>query len=524
MIKAELKQIILKVVKDYKISENDVAIEIPKDKKFGDFATSIALKIGKSSETNPKKIARDIAGKIKSNMIEKIEVAGPGFLNFFLAPKYLQDQISEIIKTGDQFGTSDKGKGKKVQVEFISANPTGPLTLGNGRGGFMGDALANVLSACGYKVAREYYINDTGNQVKELGESIIGKGDHYKGKYLDEIKAKIKSDDPIIAGQKAAKIIMAEMIKPVIEKKMKIKFDQFFSESSLYESGKVVDAIEHLKSKDLMYGKDGALWFRSQKLGDDKDRVLKRKDGQFTYFASDIAYHLDKFDRGFDRVIDFWGADHFGYVNRLKLALEALGFKNKLDIIVVQLVRLVKDGKEMKMSKRAGTFVTLDELIQEVGLDVARFFFLMNAAGTHMDFDLGLAKEKSQKNPVFYVQYACARINSILNKSKLSNSKFQTNPNVQNLKLLKEKEEMDLIKKMIEFPDLIAEISQNYQVQGLPFYVMELADSFHKFYEKHQVISKDKKMTQARLALISACAQVLKNTFGLMEVSAPEKM
>jgi arginyl-tRNA synthetase len=520
MIKFELKKIICQAAQDYEINEDDILIEVPKNKKFGDFATSIALKIAKDSETDPKKIAKDVASKIKSEMIEKVEVAGPGFLNIFLAKKYLQDQVREIIKAGDKYGSNDINKGKKIQVEFISANPTGPLTLGNGRGGFMGDTLANVLQASNYQVEREYYVNDTGNQIKELGKSIIGEGNVYQSKYLDQIRSKVKLDEPVKAGQKAAAMIMKEMIKPDILK-MNIKFDQFFCESDLYEEGKVIETIEHLKSEDLTYGKDGALWFRSQKLGDDKDRVLKRKDGQFTYFASDVAYHLDKFDRGFDKVIDFWGADHAGHVKRLKSALEVLGFKNKLDIIIVQLVRLVKDGEEVKMSKRAGSYVTLSELIQEVGLDVARFFFLMNAAGTHMDFDLGLAKERSQKNPVYYVQYANARINSIIKKA--SNEKRVASNN-EDYSLLKEPEEMDLIKKMIEFPDLVAEISQDYQVQRLPFYVMELADSFHKFYEKHKVISDNIKLTQARLGLVSACAQVLKNCLRLMGVSAPEKM
>jgi len=521
MIKQVLKSVILKAATDYNINLSDIEILEPRAEKFGDFATSIAIKIAKNYEKeNPQRIAKDIAGKIKSEMIEKCEVAGPGFINIFLASKYLQDQVSKINNDGEKFGKSDLGKNKKIQVEFISANPTGPLTLGNGRGGFMGDTLANVLFACGYQVDREYYINDIGNQIKALGEAILGEGKKYKGDYIRDLSKKVKSKTAKMAGKEAAKIIIKEMVKPAI-KKMGIKFDNYACESDLYAENKVSKVIENLKSEDLTYGKAGALWFGSQKLGDDKDRVLKRKDGQFTYFASDIAYHLDKFDRGYDKVIDFWGADHFGYVDRLKLALGALGFKDKLEIIIVQLVRLVEGEKEVKMSKREGKYVTLEKLIDEIGLDVARFFFLMNAAGTHMDFDLKLAKEKSQKNPVYYVQYAFARIQSIL--AKVS-SKQQAVSSKIDFSLLKEKEELDLIKELVKYPDLVTDIAQNYQVQGLPFYAMKLADKFHQFYEKHRVISKNDKLTAARLGLISATAQVLKNCLGLMGVSTPKKM
>ena len=379
--------------------------------------------------------------------------------------------------------------------------------------------MANILEKAGYKVTREYYINDTGAQIKKLGHSVIGGAEAvYKGEYIVELKNKVKGNDPEKVGEAAAKIILEKMIKPSL-KKMGIKFDVWFSEKDLYKKGEVDKAIAELSKKGFTYESEGAVWFKSKDIGDDKDRVLIRADGIKTYFASDIAYLKNKFKRGFGKLVMFLGADHYGYVPRLKAASSAFGFKGEsIDAIVMQLVRLFEKGKEVRMSKRTGIYVTIDELIDEVSLDVARFFFLTISPNTHMNFNLDLAKEKSEKNPVFKVQYAYARICSILKKAgKLSIQ----NPN---FKLLAEHSELELIKELARLPEIIEDAAKDYQIQRLPQYAMNLADVFHKFYENCRVISDDKKLTNSRLALVIATKIVLKNTLDLMGVSAPEKM
>jgi arginyl-tRNA synthetase len=455
----------------------------------------------------------------------------------------LQTLVQKICKEDKDFGRGEIGKGKKTQVEFISANPTGPLTLGNGRGGFMGDTLANCLEKAGFSVQREYYINNTGNQIKTLGFSVLDvlgvkaakREDLYRGEYIVEVAKKLQKQIDIQSdnlntsevGEKAAKIVFDDFIKPVLTK-IKINFDNFVSEKKLHESGKVEAALDLLKKKNLVEEKEGALWFKSKIGLEDKDRVLVRSefDGERspTYFLADIAYHLGKFDRGFDKVIDIWGADHAGYVPRIKAAATALGFSDKLDIIIVQLVRLVESGKEIRMSKRTGTFVTLEELVNEVGLDVARFFFISHAANTHMDFDLKLAKERSSKNPVYYVQYAHARCSSILKKAKEEGLETKNLSKVKT-SLLDEPSESSLIRVLIKLPELVEDISQSYAVHLLPSYTQEVADSFHKFYEQVRVIDpKNKELTAARLALVSATKIVLANSLDLMGISHPTRM
>jgi len=546
-----LKQEIIKSIKRLEWSEfiPDFMIHVENipltHRQLGDYYTNAAMTVYKK-EILPRgekaeKIKEELLkSKTLKKILEKIEVAPPGFINFFLRDDWVCAKIGEILKQGEKFGSSNLGKGEKVQVEFISANPTGPLTLGNGRGGFLGDVLSNVLEKVGYKVFREFYVNDApfdNTQIQILGKSIKcqvkgikyqGEEDLYKGAYIKDLAKKftikqVKELSDGELGKKAAKILLEKEIKPII-KNLGIKFDKFFLENSLYKTGAVKKAVFNLSRKNLTYQKEGALWFKSTKFSDEKDRVLQRKDGAYTYFAADIAYHLNKFkERKFEKVIDIWGADHFGYVKRMQGAMEAFGYKDKLKIIICQLVRLLKQGREVRMSKRKGVFVTLNDLIKEVGQDVARFFFLTKTPETHLDFDLDKAKEKSEKNPVYYIQYASARIFGILAKLKTKNLKLKTT--TKNLKLLIHPAELQLIKQLLKFPDLLEEISQNYEVQKLPFYAQELTTSFHNFYEKCRVLDpKNPDLTTARISLVLATSNVLKNTLDILGIKAPERM
>jgi len=526
-MREKIKKIIAKAIAELKKQEGfekifsrEITIEHPNEKIRGDYSTSVAFVIAKEIGKNPFEVATLLKIEIEKqkNDFEKVEVIN-GFINFFVSEKYLQDQVKNILKEKTKFGDLKIGKNKKINVEFISANPTGPLTLGNGRGGFCGDVLSNVLEKSGYKVAKEYYINDTGNQIKVLGHSVIGDAEAvYKGEYILGLRNKIKGKTPEEVGEKSAKEILEKMIKPSV-KKMGITFDKWFSEKSLYKNKEVDKAIAELTKKGFTYESEGAVWFKSKDLEDDKDRVLIRADGIKTYFASDIAYLKNKFQRKFDSLVFFVGADHHGYIARVKAAATALGYdKEKIDVIVMQLVKLFENGQEVRMSKRTGIYVTIDELIEEVGLDVARFFFLTISPNTHMNFNLDLAKEKSEKNPVFKIQYAFARINSILAKTKMQI------PNTKNLELLKNDSELNLIREFLKFSEVVEDCAKDYQLQRLPQYATELADSFHNFYENCKVISEDKKLTEARLALILSTKIVLKNVLDLMGISAPEKM
>lgn len=526
-MKQEIKNLIKKALADLGFDVPEIIVETPKIAEHGDYSTNVVMILAKKLKKSPAEIANLIKSKIEPfdsaqgepvGSIEKIEVVG-GFVNFYLAKEYLQQQVAKILKQKDKYGSLKIGKNKKINIEFISANPTGPLTLGNGRGGFGGDVLANVFTKSGYKVTKEYYINDTGNQIKILGHSVLGDSEaQYKGQYIEGLKKKIKGKTPEDIGKNAAKEILEKMIKPSV-KKMGIKFDTWFSETSLYKNKEVDKAILELRKKKFTYESEGALWFKSKDIGDDKDRVLIRADGIKTYFASDIAYLKNKFKRGFSELFFFLGADHYGYLARLKAGAFALGYdKEKIKTITMQLVRLFENGQEVRMSKRSGIYVTIDELIDEVGLDVARFFFLSRTPDTQFNFDLNLAKEKSDKNPVFKIQYAYARICSILNKTKklkLDNKK---------LKLLKDPVEINLIKQIAKLPEIIETTSQDYQTQRLPLYALELAENFHGFYEKCKVITDDKDLTSARISLTIATKIVLKNTLDLMGISAPEKM
>jgi arginyl-tRNA synthetase len=527
-----------------KLKEQPITFDInyPPDVKFGDYSSNVAMKLAPVLHFGP----MDIAGKVKDKIgrlpsFKQVEIVNPGFLNFYINEKWLSRQTGTILKEKKQFGKAQFGKNKKVQVEFISANPTGPLHLGNGRGGFAGDTLSNVLKLAGYRVQREYYINDIGNQVGILAESVLRrywqhKGikselpDYcYKGKYVDDLAKKLflpnytlKNTGKIeevrekIKGRILQKMI--SNIKKLTEKKLGIKYDRWFFEHTLYSSGTVDKILKFLKERGLLYKSEGAIWLRTSKFGDDKDRVLIKADKDPVYFLSDIAYHWNKFaKRKFDKVIDIWGADHHGYVGRVQAAMEIFNFAGQLDIIITQLVRLVSKGQEIKMSKRSGTFVTLEELIDEVGLDAARFFFLMYDFNTHMDFDLDLAKKKSKDNPVYYVQYAHARICSIIRKVKLLKTTRSDN------RAILEVAEVCLIKTLMKWPELILEVSQNYQVNKLPFYATEVATVFHDFYTKCRVIN-GKLVNERRLNIIKATQVVLQNVLSTMGIGAPERM
>jgi arginyl-tRNA synthetase len=520
------------------ISNKD--IEVTRPKEFGDFATNISFKLAKEVAKNPKEIAEELAKKLSTEAFEKVDAVN-GFLNFYLKKEHYYEILSQILSKKEKYADLEDYKGKKVQVEFISANPTGPLTLANGRGGYGGDVLANVFTKAGANVQREYYVNDGGNQVKILGESILvaaglleKEDDFYKGEYIEEwVKEHKKEieelkDKPFELGKIASEDVVNKHIKPSV-KKMGIDFDNWFSEYKLIQSGEIEKAIDRLKEKGLTYEKDGAVWFKSTEFGDDKDRVIVKSDGLYTYLAGDAAYHWDKFAvRKFDKVVNFWGADHHGDIARVQGAVFSFGFGGKLDVVILQLVRLIKDGKEFRMSKRKGTYVTMDDLLELIGgtyreaSDVARFFFLMRSFNTHMDFDLDLAKERSEKNPVFYVKYAFARLSGILR-----NAKDLKLPKSDITKLAAP-EEIELIDQLSQLESVVRSVLMfgDYPVHFLPFYAIETARKFHAFYDKRRVIDEDDlEMTAARLKLVEATQTVLKIVMeDLIGVEAPERM
>ncbi|NTV40891.1 MAG: arginine--tRNA ligase [Candidatus Moranbacteria bacterium] len=572
-MKREIQKIIKKALIELKNTYNwvdfelpEIIIDYPKNEQFGDYTSNIAMVLAKKLGKKPMEIAEQIAenchlvpqladsepasqedsGEKNSKMLkkiqpdaysafEKVEVAQPGYLNFYLSKKYLQDLIVKINIEKNTFGNSKLGGGIKVNNEFISANPTGPLTVGNGRGGFFGDCLSRVLRKAGFEVTSEYYVNDAGGQVVKLGHSVL-KDDQasYVGDYIDKLGKKYASiDDVVEVGKISAKEILENVIKKTVSEKMHITFDVWMSEQYLNDEGFDQRAIEILKKKGLTYEQEGAVWLKTSNFGDDKDRVLIKSDGENAYIAGDCGYMLNKIGRGFGRIIIGLGADHHGYVSRLSAVAKALGFSGEFKISISQLVRIMKDGKEVRMSKRAGNAVYMDELIDEIGHDVARFFFLMYSHDTHMNFDLELAKERSSKNPVFYVQYAHARISSILEKARengILNFQFSCLPDEQensNYKtnLLIHESELSLLKELSKFPALIEEIAGDYNVHKLPHYIIKIADKFHSFYGACKVIDEtNPELTNARLSLISAVKIVLAEALELIGVDAPEKM
>ncbi|MDI6716263.1 MAG: arginine--tRNA ligase [Actinomycetota bacterium] len=524
----------------------EVMLEHPREKAHGDWATNVALILAGKVKMPPRAIAQIIVELLddKQRYIEKIEIAGPGFINFYLSNKWLYDVMALIKEQGEKFGHSNIGAGQRIQLEFVSANPVGPMHIGHGRWAAVGDTLANALSANGYDVEKEFYINDYGNQMnifaksvavryaQLLGQDIPFPEDGYQGEYIKDIAREIiaeENDKYLGVPEKERESIFKERAyKQVLDHlkntlyKMGVQFDTWFSERTLHESSAVNKTIELLRERGYVYESEGAVWFKATAFGEDKDRVLIRANGEPTYFAADIAYHKNKLDRGFDKLINIWGADHHGYVGRMKAAIQALGYPaDKLEIIIGQLVNLLRGGEPVRMSKRTGEMVTLDELLEEVGPDAIRFLFLMRSTDSPLDFDIELAKQESSENPVYYVQYAHARISSIIRYAEAEGVSFSDNINYE---LLNSKPELDLIRKLAEWPEVLERVARQRAPHPLTSYAQELASAFHYFYTKCRVIGEDKDLSAARMALCKATKTVLRSVLAIIGVSAPEKM
>ena len=526
--------------------EVDIIIEKPRREKFGDYSSNIAMLLAPKEKCAPRVIADTLAKKIESfDTVEKTEVAGPGFINIFLKPSYWTGLLGEVLSLGAELGASEFGKGKKVQVEFVSANPTGPLHIGHGRGAVVGDVLANILKAAGFDVKKEFYINDAGRQVKMLGESVdlrrreyLGENislgdDHYKGDYIKDIALtylKHEEEGGVLGGSSSLKDFACEAMLSLIRTDLAafgVEFDEWFSESSLDK--KIDEAIEELREKGQVYDKDGAVWLRTEALGDDKDRVLIKADGERTYFASDIAYHRDKLQRGFDKLVDIWGADHHGYEARVRASLKALGYDDSLlNIIFIQMVSLMREGVPVQMGKRSGEFVTLRHVIDEVGRDACRYFFLMRKADAQLDFDLELAKKEATENPVYYVQYSHARICSILEHASSKSVELPTEVtdiDISALSPLSSRDDIELIKKLSAFEELVTKCAEAMEPHRITYYLQELAGAFHSYYNANRIVSEEEKeLTTARLLLCIAVRTVIANGLKLLGVSAPDKM
>ncbi|MFL0362369.1 arginine--tRNA ligase [Pseudobacillus sp. 179-B 2D1 NHS] len=546
-LKAEVKAAVLKAGLAQEEEIPVVVLETPKEKAHGDYSTNMAMQLARVAKKAPRAIAEEIIAHfdLSKASIEKIEIAGPGFINFYMNNAYLTDLIPVVLKEGGDYGKTDAGHNEKVQVEFVSANPTGDLHLGHARGAAVGDSLCNVLEKAGYNVTREYYINDAGNQINNLalsvearyfqalgqdkempedgyhGQDIVGIGKKLADEFGDKFAAMTEKERYEAFREYGLKYEM-EKLKTDLEN-FRVPFDVWYSETSLYKNGKIDEALAALREKGHIYEEDGAVWFRSTAFGDDKDRVLVKNDGTYTYLTPDIAYHRDKFERGYQKVINIWGADHHGYIPRMKAAVEALGYNpDNLEVEVIQLVHLYKNGEKMKMSKRTGKAVTMRELVEEVGLDAVRYFFAMRSGDTHMDFDLDLAVSESNENPVYYAQYAHARISSILRQGE--EQEITVNKEAD-LSLIGAEKEIDLLKKVGDFPQVVAEAAEKRIPHRIANYIQELSAAFHSFYNAEKVLDpNNKQLSEARLALVKAVQITLKNALQLIGVSAPEKM
>ncbi|WP_318616954.1 arginine--tRNA ligase [Sporosarcina sp. YIM B06819] len=524
----------------------DIMLETPKSKDNGDYATNIAMQLTKLAKKPPRAIAEAILEHLDTSgtSIESIDVAGPGFMNIKLKTDYLGDVVKTVLEQGENYGRSTSGANEKIQVEFVSANPTGDLHLGHARGASLGDSLCNVLDFAGYDVAREYYINDAGNQINNLaysiearyfqalgldkempedgyhGKDIIGIGEELAKEFGDKFVNVSEQERYDYFRKHGLDFELAKLKKDLAD--FRVSFDVWFSETSLYENGKIDVALDKLRANGHVFEEDGATWFRSTTFGDDKDRVLIKNDGTYTYLTPDIAYHEDKLFRGFDKLINIWGADHHGYIPRMKAAIEALGYgRDTLEVNVAQMVQLYKDGEKFKMSKRTGKAVTLRELVEDVGLDAVRYFFAMRSGDSQMDFDLDLAISQSNENPVYYAQYAHARISSILRQA----DETGLSASVDNVSLLQAEKELELLKKIGDFPKVISDAARLRIPHRVATYIQELAASFHSFYNAEKVLDPDNRdLSEARLALITATRTTIANALKLIGVSAPEKM
>jgi len=558
----------------------DIQVERARDQRHGDFSSNAALVLAKRARTRPRDLAaRLVAALPPSPLVERVEIAGPGFINLFLAPAAYRALVPEVLASGPAYGRSDMGAGKRVQVEFVSANPTGPLHVGHGRGAAYGVVVANLLAAVGFEVHREYYVNDAGRQMDILatsvwlrylelyGEDLIFPSNGYQGDYVwdiaaalhrehgddyrcagDEVCAGLPPDEPAggdkevhidalivrarrLLGDARYRLVFDRGLRHILDdirddlSRFGVDYDEWFSERSLTERGAVEQAIERLRAAGYLYERDGALWFRSGDFGDEKDRVVARDNGQPTYFASDIAYHLDKLERGFERVIDIWGADHHGYVPRVKAALSALGNNpDNLDVLLVQFAILYRGGERVQMSTRSGEFVTLRRLRKEVGRDAARFFYIMRRCEQHLDFDLELAKSQSADNPVYYVQYAHARICSVLHQGLERGLGADPRPGEVDLERLTAAHEQALLKALSRYPEVVEAAALALEPHQLAHYLRELANDFHAYYNAYQFLVADEGLRDARITLILAVRQVLRNGLELIGVSAPESI
>ena len=520
-----------------------VILEVPPQKEFGDFATNFAMQSARVFHKAPRQIAEELVKRIEGDWLDHAQIAGPGFLNFYLKGNVLYDSFRKILEAGESYGQLPKKDAPKIQVEYVSANPTGLLHVGHGRGAAAGSALVNLLRAAGFPVESEYYINDAGNQMNNLARSVNARylellgqevefpEDGYHGQDIIDTAQRIidKEGDKYLAMSDEERL---EIFKDLayVEKLATLKedlasfnvtFDKWFSERTLHPEA-VKAAVKILQDNGNIYEKDGALWLKSTAYGDDKDRVVIRDNGVPTYLAADIAYHHNKYERGFDRLINIWGADHHGYVCRVKAAMDALGHDSeKLTVLLLQMVALYRGGELVKMSKRTGQSVTLNELMEEVGTDAARYFFLMRSLDSQLDFDLDLAKKKSNDNPVYYIQYAHARICSIFRQCKETGLSLSDKPE---LSLLTDESELDLIKKIEEYPEEIERAARDYAPQRIARYSYDLASAFHSFYNKCRIVGVEPKLAEARLALVTVTAHVIRHSLGILGVSAPEQM
>ncbi len=550
MVKLKIYKKIISVLDDLGFEYNDsFSIELPNNKKFGDYSSNVAMVNSKNSKMNPRKLAETMKKRLEKNDIfSEVTIAGPGFLNFKISHRLFQKALYDIEKQKEHYGRTDYGKGKKILIEFISANPTGPLNIVSARAASYGDTLYRIMKYTGYQPMREFYINDAGNQVDILAESLelryrekLGESigefplDAYHGDYLKDLAQELVdaegsklihfSEKGRLSKLKNFALTRMHEIQTNSLDKFGVKIDSWISEKTLRKQGIVEEVMSYLTEANVTYEKDEAIWFESSKIGDEKDRVLMKADGTFTYFVPDIGYHITKFQRGFEKLIDVLGPDHHGYIARLKASIEALKYdSSKLDIVILQQVNLFENGEQVKMSKRSGKFITMDELIADVGKDAARYFFISRKSSSHLNFDLELARKKSAENPVYYIQYAYARISSILKKAKKEKIKIGK-ISLSVLEGLNNDDEIEIIKKMLELPNLLNSISESLEPSRLATYVYELAAEFHKYYQKYSIIdSENIELSKSRLAFITIIQRVIKICLNLMAISTPEKM